>query len=129
RQLGERGEDPHAVVGSPLRGSADERGLREVELGGQRLALLGGQLVGTEDDGQRIAVEGPRSEHIDDLVVERFRGTHGPDGNVQTRDRACEVTNGQDTPVTGPTSAGEEGPGTTVTRGYASGVAGGSGVG
>ena len=69
-QLGERREDPHPVVGARLGGRAEERRLGEVELEGQRLALLGGQVVGVEDDGQRIARERPRREHVDDLVVQ-----------------------------------------------------------
>ena len=73
-QLGERREDPHPVVGAGLGGRADERGLREVELERERLALLGGQVVGVEHHGQRIARERPRREHVDDLVVQAFPG-------------------------------------------------------
>ena len=50
-QLGERGEDPDPVIGPGLGGRAQERRLREVELEGQRLALLGGEMKtpGVED--------------------------------------------------------------------------------
>ena len=86
RQLGERREDAHPVVGAGLGGRAEERRLRQVELDRERLALLGAQRVGVEHHGQRIARVGPRREHVDDLVLQEFRARHGPDGSLPIRD-------------------------------------------
>jgi hypothetical protein len=77
-QLGERGEDADPIVGVGLGRSAEERRLRQVELEGQGLTLLGAEAVGTEHDGQWIPRERPRREDVDDLVVQKFRGAHGP---------------------------------------------------
>ena len=85
-QLGVGREDAHPVVGAGLGGRAEERRLRQVELVRERLALLGGQRVGVEHDGQRIAGERPRGEHVDDLVVQHLRACHGADGSLRTRD-------------------------------------------
>jgi hypothetical protein len=53
------------------------------------LALLGGELVGVEDDGQGVAGERPRGEDVHHLVVELgvlhlgTGGRHGADGSLQ----------------------------------------------
>src|SRR3712207_8326986 len=68
--------------GAGLGRRAEERRLRQGELVGQRLALLAGQLVGVEHDGERVAGEGPRREDVDDLVLHGGGGGHTTDGSL-----------------------------------------------
>jgi hypothetical protein len=75
RQLALRGEDAGAV--GRLAGRwQHENGLRQVELAGQRMHLVTGEIFRAVDHGERVAREGAVGEHVDDLV------RHG--GHVRT---------------------------------------------
>ena len=67
RHLGLGREDADlGGVGRVLRRQHEGR-LGEVELGGDRLHLLGGQALGIGHDGQRIAAESAVGEDVDGL--------------------------------------------------------------
>ena len=62
-QLVLRREDAQAVIG--LGRGQQEGGFREVHPTGDALHVLGLELLGAKDDGDRVAVEGLPGEHID----------------------------------------------------------------
>ena len=64
RQLAAGSEDPDLVVRLLSGWRQHERGLGQVGPVGEALHLTGGQPVGVEDDGDRIAPEGPGGEDI-----------------------------------------------------------------
>ena len=69
-QLGGRGEDPHPVVGAVHSGRQRKGGLGQVELAGDGLQLLGGQLAGPVHDGERVAGERAVGEHVHHVVTQ-----------------------------------------------------------
>jgi hypothetical protein len=70
RQFAARGEDPNLRRVRDVGGRQHEGGLRQIELGRDRLHLPGRQSLGVQDDGQRIADELRAGEHVDGLKLQ-----------------------------------------------------------
>ncbi|GAA3258546.1 hypothetical protein GCM10010532_109490 [Dactylosporangium siamense] len=88
RQLRAGREDPDPVGGLGHRRRYHEDRLGEVELAGDRLHLLTGEIPGVEHDGEGVAGEGAIGEHVDDLVPQHHAPSvceRGGPGAVQPR--------------------------------------------
>jgi hypothetical protein len=59
------GEDPDPIVGLLGRGRKQEGGLREVDPSGELLHLIGGQILGVHDHGERVPGQWSFAEDVD----------------------------------------------------------------
>src|SRR5215475_12509968 len=102
-QLGPRREDAQAIVSACIRRRADESGFGQIRPICDGLHARGRQAVGVEYDGNRVALEGNRSKHVDLLKRKTGRAqfwgppnVHSPSGALHNRYsllpvRPCEL--------------------------------------